>query len=643
VLNFAKLFFFILFITFLSPTITLAEEEEDEEPFKFDVESFLEKVDKTEDEAEDTELDKYSAKELTEQANYILDNSISRSFILARSKLLKAIEKDPKYFQAHVSLANYYVAYVNHFRLAYKYYKQADHLFREKNGYPPYTTFTNQDSHSSLLAIGHQVFLNLDDYHKSLSFLNDYEKYGYKSDWLASSKSWVLMKLGRVKEAIKIMQSSLDSTENRGRSLNMLGILFSVDDQPEEAIKIFEQAVKWEKLLGPYGHAATPLNNAGEVYRERFRDEKAEDYWLRAKQLRDGCEHVLPSLNLAIYYMDQHRIDSAAESLDTFESCKQQYSELNDEEHSSLVNLVRGRIALSRGQLQESAVFIEQAMEKQQWFGKIGSNVEDLELAAKVSRFELIEVINNRLKFRLSESYAELLELTRQRVNNFFLKFWLGRNIRFLALELANFEDLKIRHTDSFLEYPKIGAILKTFPPNSALKRIAAEESKDNRQEAKNYYNLYRSEVLIAAGRKSEAEKILKGVVSSVKRLGREELDLGLLLRTNYLLATLYEVGTKEYCESAIFIFNSSPFMLRNLGLILPVKLTNIDESAKKLFYKAGFRQNTSPYDNLEIISYYNKKNYKLIFKNQGVIFKTSKSKNLRKAINDLADKIFSS
>ena len=317
----------------------------------FDVDQFLEGLDQRENDAEDQEISKYSAEELTKQAEFLLTRSGNQGTILARTKLLAAVKKSPKYLPAHLWLAKYYVGWVNHFRLAFRYYKQAAKLFSSQHGSPPFLSPDTAEQHAELLATGHQIYLNLDDYEEALNILSEYHRFGYRSDWYPNSRAWILMKLGRVKEAIKILRESVETASNRGAALNMLGILLSVDGNPEQALEAFQKAVRWEQLMGPYGSPATPLNNSGEVFRERFRDGKAEMNWLKAKQMQDGCRHVLPSLNLSMLYIDQLKTSSAERSLDTFESCAAQYTENNDEEHASLVNLFRGRIALARGQL----------------------------------------------------------------------------------------------------------------------------------------------------------------------------------------------------------------------------------------------------------------------------------------------------
>jgi Tfp pilus assembly protein PilF len=596
----------------------------------------------------------FSASELTAQARDLLDRPGGEGmnrYIKARTKLLDAVDKDPNYYPAQLLLANYYVGYVNHFKLAYSYYQQASKLFFKQAGSPPYQDAQTINDHAELLSIAHQVYLNLDDYSKALSFLNDFEQAGYQADWVSSSKAWVLMKLGRVKEAIQITEATLANSLNQGRALNMLGILYSVDNQPDLALKIFNQAVRWEQLLGDYGHPATPLNNSGEVFRERFKDQQAEFNWLKAKQMQDGCEHVLPSLNLAILYLDQLKGDSAQNSMDTFEGCVAQFTENNDEEHASLVNLVRSRIALRRGQIELALKLILRCLEQQQWFGKIGTNQEDLQLAAYVTYLDILQAQNNQLYYKLPDGWLDRVKHNLFLVKNRVLWRWYARKVRFLALKLNNFEDLKIRHTDSLLEYPKLGDILTTFPTSASLKRIKAEEREDSRSAAKIYYDLYRAELLITAGDTVATQQLLKQLTKRLRQLNRMELDAGVWLRVLILKAKLLsrEEGY-EYPKLVTEIFKLEPATIRNQGLSFPVKLVNSSPEStatpelKAKLAEAGFTTDLeSPAVKFTLVYRYSQGRHILAFDSKvGVIPPTSiRNRDLSQGINALVEAIF--
>ena len=129
----------------------------------------------------------------------------------------------------------------------------------------------------------------------------------------------------------------------------MLGILLSMHGDRDESLKIFRQAIAYELSEGNLGQPATPLNNSGEVYKEIFSEDSAESSWLKATSMPDGCDHVLPSLNLSLLYFDELNLDGAKRAMDSFESCIAQYPLRNGEEHRALVSLARGRIALLSG------------------------------------------------------------------------------------------------------------------------------------------------------------------------------------------------------------------------------------------------------------------------------------------------------
>src|SRR5690606_8601721 len=145
-----------------------------------------------------------------------------------------------------------------------------------------------------------QARLNLDDYEGAKEVLDEFSSYSYFAPWYPGSRSWVLMKLGDLEEAIRISKVGIMAGAEPGRTLNMLGILLSMTGERQGSLDVFKQAIRYELSLGQLGQPATPLNNSGEVYKEIFEEEEAERSWLRATSLPDGCEHVLRSLNLAL-------------------------------------------------------------------------------------------------------------------------------------------------------------------------------------------------------------------------------------------------------------------------------------------------------------------------------------------------------
>ncbi|MEZ4753679.1 MAG: hypothetical protein R3A13_05135 [Bdellovibrionota bacterium] len=55
-----------------------------------------------------------SAEQLVREASILLEEE---RLLDARTKLLKALKNDPKYYQAHILLSGYYIRHVGHFRL----------------------------------------------------------------------------------------------------------------------------------------------------------------------------------------------------------------------------------------------------------------------------------------------------------------------------------------------------------------------------------------------------------------------------------------------------------------------------------------------------------------------------------------------
>jgi Tfp pilus assembly protein PilF len=334
-----------------------------------------------------------------------------------RSKLLKALEKDPSFYRAHAKLAEYYMTYVGHFRLSLKYVKRAMDLFFQQNGSPPFEDIFAKSEHAYLLSLLAQVRLNLDNYEGALQILDEFSSFGYFGVWYPGTRAWVLMKLGRIKEAIQVARLGLVTGGEEGRTLNMLGILLSMDNQPQSALQVFRQAVEYELSQGEYGQPATPLNNSGEVYKEQFDEDRAESSWRKATRLPDGCEHVLPALNLAILLMEQLRHREALSAITEFESCfSSNYPLKNEEEHRALVHLAKGRIDLTFGKVESAVQHFESALQGIQWFGKIGTSPLDLQAGAMTSLAQALEARAHHVSFMRHHSFLEWMNSLREQL-----------------------------------------------------------------------------------------------------------------------------------------------------------------------------------------------------------------------------------
>jgi tetratricopeptide (TPR) repeat protein len=508
-----------------------------------------------------------SAEELIREAARLLE---SERLLDARTKLLKAIQKDPDQYRAYFLLSGYYLVHVGHFRLSLKYIKRAQELFEKKNGKPPYSSPLLQLEHGNLLYYLSQIRLNLDNYQGALDALDLYASYGYRGEWYSGSRSWILMKLGRIQEAIKVARQGLLAGSETGRTLNMLGILLSMDDQPQESLEIFRQAIAYEFSQGSDGQPATPLNNAGEVYKEIFDDVKAESTFLRATSLPDGCEHVLPSLNLTILYIEQLKTDAALGTLDAFQRCVAQFPLRNNEEHAALVNLARGRVDLHTGNVDRAIKRFEAALQGTQWFGKIGTNQNDLQVAATISLAQALLRQNNILKLHIAASWSEWLEQERLRAENSLRAWWLMRRARqMLVDDLNDIEDLAIRNTDSLLEYPTLGEVLAGLSNSALSRRIAFQRSKDSRTVASNFYDAYLAE----SDRSWLFPKKSQAGFDSVIERGREGFDV--LLKTHAMLRRMETLppDSERYRELAYWVFYTAAPELRNYGFQLPVTL----------------------------------------------------------------------
>jgi tetratricopeptide (TPR) repeat protein len=512
--------------------------------------------------------DSKSAEDLLQEALYILETE--ERLLDARTKLLKALKKDPQMWKIHYVLSGYYFSHVGHFRLSMKYIKRAEELFTAKHGPPPYRDKTTQFEHSNILYYLSQIRLSLDNYQGALDALDEYSGFGYSAAWYPGSRAWILMKLGRIQEAIKVARSGILLGADVGRTLNMLGILLSMNGEPQEALEVFRKAIAAEFSDGSRGQPATPLNNSGEVYKELFDDDKAESSFLRATSLPDGCEHVLPSLNLTLLYIDQQKTDAAISTLDSFQKCVAQFPLRNNEEHAALVHLARGRVDLHTGNIDRAITHFRAAMDGTQWFGKIGTNQNDLVVATTISLAQALARKNNALKFRLPITWSEWLDIKRERATNAVESWWLMRRARqLLTEELNDLEDLSIRNTDSLLEYSTLGEVLRGLSGSALSARLDDETRKDSRVPAKLFYQAYLAESRLSGWSTSEAISDLDTVIERA----RPRYDDLLKTHTTLLRMGTLDSSSSRYRELAYRIFYTSPAELRNYGYRLPVRI----------------------------------------------------------------------
>lgn len=581
---------------------------------------------------------KKSAEELLLEATILMQDE---RLLDARTKLLRALEKSPKSVQVHSLLSGYYLAHVGHFRLALKYIKRALELFAEENGQPPYTDFRLRIQHGHLLYLLSQARLNLDDYQGSLDVLDTFAGYGYVAEWYHGSRAWTLMKLNRMDEAVAAARLAVLSGEERGRSLNVLGILLSMRKDRQDSLNVFREAIAEELALGTLGQPATPLNNSGEVYKEIFLEDKAEGAWLRATGMPDGCEHVLPTLNLTLLYIDQLNLNGAKRALDNFESCIAQYPLRNGEEHRALVELARGRIALHAGNATEAVEKIESALEHRQWFGKIGTNQDDLYSAALISLAQALIAQANASSFMLSPTVFDALTAIKNRTTNHIRAWWLFRRARQVLIEdLNDLEDLYVRNTDSLIEYPTLGEVIRAIPASVLETRLASEKAEDTRAEANLFYQAYLGENLLNGGGAKEGMALLNDVVN------RSRTKFDGLLRLHAVITILehLEVGSDDYAALAEQAFALSRPSLRNAGLKLPVNFIEGDQEINDALSNSAFILDNSKSLQYSVSYYRSPIEIELHFRatTPGLVDVKVRGSNLKEAVNKFTDEIFS-
>ena len=343
--------------------------------------------------------------------------------------------------------------------------------------------------------------------------------------------------------------------------------------------------------MGAAGQGATPLNNLGEVFRETFIEDSAVNSWTRAIRLPDGCTHILPSLNLAIVYIESLQLEAASSAISSFESCFAQYPLKNGEEHKALSHIIRGRIALYRGNIDKAIEHFQKSIELQQWFGKIGINIEDL-LAGIYQNLHLALMAKAaHLKKQASNGLTEKFSNWTSRLKYHLKGRWYARKARRLLTEKLNdFEDIFVRHTDSLLDYPVLGSLIGDFPTVVAERLIEKIQQKDAREPARLYYQSYLAENYLNNGSKKLAEPILKTIISNQ----RSDFDAALRLHASSIY--LRELSPKDsaYMTLSNQVFETLPSAILNYDLKLVVNYQNIPKSLRKKLKNTALRLNNS-------------------------------------------------
>jgi hypothetical protein len=524
----------------------------------------------------------------------LLDESramfVSDRPIDARSKLLKALKLKPEDYRPYLGLSEYYLSKVAHFELAYRYAKTAEEKFEKQYGSDKAGTLDNSvwQEHARLLYVLSEAQLNFDRYQDSLETLERFAA-RYWDTWLPGTMAWVQMKLKKIDDAVLTAQKGLLRGADPGRTFNILGILFSVKGNRELSLTAFSRAIQAEFKEGGNAQAATPLNNAGEVYRELFRDEFAEAAWKKALEFPDGCDHILPSLNLATLYIDELRLFQAERALSDFEACFKERSIRADTEHRALIALSRGRIALHRGDADTALELLQQASDRRQWFGKIGTNESDVRFAATNA---LALALDAKVSALRDTKYDTVFLALRDKLSITWLElrsYWLKRRARQIAIEeLDDFEDLFIRNTDAMIEYPTLGQSLAGFPTISLERRVNRMIDKDARTNAHAYYRLYLAINYLEHSEPEAAMKLIdlaEPTYRDYDRLIRAETTAGKIVALQEQLSFFgsnKEIKTKiAKLETELFSLAPSFVRARNFSLPVAVALNAKSEKSE--------------------------------------------------------------
>jgi hypothetical protein len=209
-------------------------------------------------------------------------------------------------------------------------------------------------------------------------------------------------------------------------------------------------------------------------------------------------------------------------------------------------------------------------MDGTQWFGKIGTNQNDLIVATTISLSQALRRKNKIIESSLSSGVREWLANKKVILTNSLEAWWLMRRARQMLLgELHDVEDLSIRNTDSLLEYPTFGEALRGLSQSSLSRRLAKEGRDDSRAPAKLFYQLYEAESDLGWW---PARATLASLDTLIER-ARPRYDELLRIHAILLRMRSLDRDSKRYQELAYRVFLTAPAELRNYGLPLPVLL----------------------------------------------------------------------
>ncbi|MEZ4753680.1 MAG: hypothetical protein R3A13_05140 [Bdellovibrionota bacterium] len=144
------------------------------------------------------------------------------------------------------------------------------------------------------------------------------------------------------------------------------------------------------------------------------------------------------------------------------EACFTQYPLRNDEEHRALLHLGRGRIDLQTGKIDSAIDHFEAAVDRRQWFGKIGTNEDDLKGSFTLSSDSFKKAKNIALRYKITDNIWDSLNHAKNSLAELssLLVVMATKASQILAEDLNDFEDLNVRHTDTMLEYTTLGSLL---------------------------------------------------------------------------------------------------------------------------------------------------------------------------------------
>jgi tetratricopeptide (TPR) repeat protein len=182
------------------------------------------------------------------------------------------------------------------------------------------------------------------------------------------SWGWILQRLGARQQSLGLTEQALEIAQGQDRTLeaqalhNLAGVYQSIS-RPQEALRLFEQALPIQREVGDRAGEAATLSNWAGVYQNTGRPQEAlrlfEQALLIQREVGDRAGEATTSSDLALVY---ERIGRPQEALRLFEQALLIRREVGDRAGEATTSSKLANVYQNTGRSQEALRLYEQAL-----------------------------------------------------------------------------------------------------------------------------------------------------------------------------------------------------------------------------------------------------------------------------------------